>query len=45
KPVYAEEFKKLIPNARVELIDKAAHMTPLEQPAALAKMVREFLKH
>lgn len=45
KPVYADEFKRLIPNARVELIDKAAHMTPLEQPAALARAVREFLKH
>jgi pimeloyl-ACP methyl ester carboxylesterase len=45
KPIYADEFKKLIPNSRVELIDKAAHMAPLEQPAAVAKLVRDFLKH
>jgi pimeloyl-ACP methyl ester carboxylesterase len=45
KPIYAEEFKALIPHARLELVDKAAHMTPLEQPATVAKLLRDFLKH
>ena len=43
-PVYAQEFARLIPNSRVEMVDKAAHMAPLEQPEAIAKLVREFLK-
>jgi pimeloyl-ACP methyl ester carboxylesterase len=43
-PVYAEEFKTLIPHARVEMIDKAGHMAPLEQPATIAQMVRDFVK-
>jgi pimeloyl-ACP methyl ester carboxylesterase len=45
KPVYADEFKSLIPNSRVELVDGAAHMTPLEQPAKVAKLLVDFLKH
>jgi pimeloyl-ACP methyl ester carboxylesterase len=45
KPIYAEEFKALIPNAKIEMVDKAAHMTPLEQPAVVAKLLRDFLKH
>jgi pimeloyl-ACP methyl ester carboxylesterase len=45
KPVYAEEFKKLIPGARVETVANAAHMAPLEQPQAVSKLIREFLKH
>src|SRR5207248_1751263 len=40
KPLYAEEFQKLIPGSRVELVANAAHMAPLEQPAAVAKLVR-----
>jgi pimeloyl-ACP methyl ester carboxylesterase len=43
-PVYAEEFKTLIPHARVEMIDKAGHMAPLEQPAMIAQLVRDFVK-
>src|SRR6266851_2000356 len=43
-PVYAEEFKTLIPHARVEMIDNAGHMAPLEQPATIAQMVRDFVK-
>jgi pimeloyl-ACP methyl ester carboxylesterase len=44
KPVYAEEFHKLIRGSRVELVANAAHMAPLEQPAAVANLVRDFLK-
>jgi pimeloyl-ACP methyl ester carboxylesterase len=44
KPLYAEEFQHLIPGARVEMVANAAHMAPLEQPAAVAQLMREFLK-
>jgi pimeloyl-ACP methyl ester carboxylesterase len=44
KPVYAEEFKKLIAGARIEMVPNAAHMAPFEQPAAVAGLVRDFLK-
>jgi pimeloyl-ACP methyl ester carboxylesterase len=44
KPVYAEDFKKSIKNARVEMVANAAHMAPMEQPEAVAKLVRDFLK-
>jgi pimeloyl-ACP methyl ester carboxylesterase len=44
KPVYADEFKRLIPGARVEMVANAAHMAPLEQPAVVAKLVRDFVK-
>lgn len=44
KPVYAQDFRKLIPGARVELVANAAHMAPLEQPTAVASLVRGFLK-
>ncbi|MGH7932214.1 MAG: alpha/beta fold hydrolase [Candidatus Binataceae bacterium] len=43
-PVYAGEFQKLIANSKVELVDQAAHMAQMEQPATVAKLVREFLK-
>jgi pimeloyl-ACP methyl ester carboxylesterase len=45
KPVYAEEFKKLIPGARIETVANAAHMAPLEQPQAVSKLIHDFLKH
>jgi pimeloyl-ACP methyl ester carboxylesterase len=44
KPVYAEEFRKLIRGARIEFVNNAAHMAPLEQPAAVAKLVHDFVK-
>ncbi len=44
KPVYAEEFGKLIRGARIEFVSNAAHMAPFEQPAAVSKLVRDFLK-
>ena len=43
KPAYAEEFHKLIRGSRVEMVPNAAHMAPLEQPAAVANLVRDFL--
>jgi pimeloyl-ACP methyl ester carboxylesterase len=44
KPIYAEDFKKIIPGARVELVPDAGHMAPFEQPAKVAGLVRDFLK-
>jgi pimeloyl-ACP methyl ester carboxylesterase len=44
KPLYAEEFKRLIPSAHVEMVANAAHMAPMEQPAAVATLVRNFLR-
>jgi pimeloyl-ACP methyl ester carboxylesterase len=44
KPVYAEDFRKLIPGARVEMVANAAHMAPLEQPEAIAKLISGFAK-
>jgi pimeloyl-ACP methyl ester carboxylesterase len=43
-PLYASEFARLIPNSRIELVDKAAHMAPMEQPQATATLVRDFIK-
>jgi pimeloyl-ACP methyl ester carboxylesterase len=43
-PVYANEFARLIPNSKTALVDRAAHMAPLEQPEAVAGLVRGFLK-
>jgi pimeloyl-ACP methyl ester carboxylesterase len=44
KPIYAEEFRKLISGSRLEFVLNAGHMAPLEQPAAVANLVRNFLK-
>jgi pimeloyl-ACP methyl ester carboxylesterase len=43
-PVYAEEFASRIPNARVELVDKAAHVPQLEQMDQVSRLVTEFLR-
>jgi pimeloyl-ACP methyl ester carboxylesterase len=40
--VYAETFAAEIPDARLEVIDDAAHWLPFEKPAELAALVREF---
>jgi len=42
--VYADEFKKGIPNAKVDLVAGGAHMMPLEEPAKLAATVAKFVK-
>jgi pimeloyl-ACP methyl ester carboxylesterase len=44
KPLYADEFKRLIPSAHIEMVANAGHMAPMEQPAAVATLVRNFLK-
>ena len=42
-PAYAKRWQKLIPAARVELIDGASHMLPYEQPDAFVAAVAKFL--
>lgn len=42
-PVYADEFVRRIPGARVQIVDGAGHAPHLEQPETVARMVREFL--
>lgn len=43
-PVYAEEFARQITGATVESVKGAGHAPQLEQPAAVADRVREFLR-
>jgi len=42
-PVYAEKWKRLLPNARAVQIDNAGHMLPYERPDAFAAEVSTFL--
>jgi pimeloyl-ACP methyl ester carboxylesterase len=43
-PAYAEDFRALLPDARVELIEAAGHLPMLEQPERLAEVVEGFLE-
>ena len=43
-PVYADEFTRRLPGARVHTVDQAGHAPHLEQPDAVARVVREFAK-
>jgi pimeloyl-ACP methyl ester carboxylesterase len=40
---HAETYAAEIPNARLEVIDGAAHWLPFEKPAELAALVRDFV--
>jgi pimeloyl-ACP methyl ester carboxylesterase len=42
-PVYADYWKKAIPQAELTLIEKAGHMPPYEQPEAFVTAVTKFL--
>ena len=42
-PVYADEFIQRIPGARLQTVADAGHAPQAEQPAAVARMVGEFL--
>lgn len=42
-PAQAELFAQAIPDARVELVDGAGHMLPVEQTARVAELVSAFL--
>ena len=41
-PVYADEFSRRIPSARVQTVDGAGHAPHLEQPERVARMIHEF---
>lgn len=43
-PDYAQEFATRIAGAQVALIDRAGHLSHLEQPDAVAKAVQAFLR-
>ena len=43
-PVYAEEFRRQIAGARVETVKEAGHAPHLEQPAAMATLIRDFVR-
>jgi pimeloyl-ACP methyl ester carboxylesterase len=43
-PVYAEEYKRLLPSAQVVYIDQCGHDPTIEQPEEFARMVVEFLR-
>jgi pimeloyl-ACP methyl ester carboxylesterase len=41
--VYADEFTRRLAGARLQTVDGAGHAPHVEQPAVVARMVREFL--
>jgi pimeloyl-ACP methyl ester carboxylesterase len=41
--IYAQEFADRIPNARVEIVEQAAHLPQLEQLDVVSQLVGEFL--
>ncbi|MBI3758115.1 MAG: alpha/beta hydrolase [Deltaproteobacteria bacterium] len=43
-PVYAEEYKKLLPVSQVAYIDQCGHDPTIEQPDEFARTVVEFLR-
>jgi pimeloyl-ACP methyl ester carboxylesterase len=42
-PVYADEFTRRLPGARVQTIGDAAHAPHLEQPEPVARIIRELV--
>jgi pimeloyl-ACP methyl ester carboxylesterase len=43
-PVLGEEIAAAIPHARFALLDPAGHLAPLEQPARVSELMREWLE-
>jgi pimeloyl-ACP methyl ester carboxylesterase len=43
-PVYADEFARRLPGARVETVSDAGHAPHLEQPDTVARLVRDFAR-
>ena len=39
-----EEFARLIPGAKLRVIEDSGHFTPLEQPEALTAILREMMR-
>jgi pimeloyl-ACP methyl ester carboxylesterase len=42
-PIYADEFTRRLPGARLQTIDQAGHAPHLDQPDTVARIVREFV--
>lgn len=42
-PEYAQTFADELPDARLEVVEGAAHLLPMERPEELARLVRAFL--
>lgn len=40
----AEEMAELIPNARLEVVEKSGHLSPLEQPDAVSALMAAWLR-
>jgi pimeloyl-ACP methyl ester carboxylesterase len=40
----AQELAQGIPNSRLEIIENCGHMTPLEQPDAVSRILRDWLR-
>jgi pimeloyl-ACP methyl ester carboxylesterase len=38
-----EQYRKLIPDARLSVLEKCGHLPPVEQPDAFARLVTDFL--
>lgn len=45
RPETMYEFQKLVPHAKVEIIEGAAHSTAIDQPGAYTIVIRKFLKN
>jgi pimeloyl-ACP methyl ester carboxylesterase len=43
-PVYAEEYKRLLPSAEVAYLDQCGHDPTIEQPEEFARVAVEFLR-
>ena len=43
-PELAEELAALLPKARLEWIEEAGHMTPVEQPQQVARLLQQLLQ-
>src|SRR5512145_1573555 len=41
--VCGEQYRKLLPDARLAVLDKCGHLPPIEQPDAFARLVLDFL--
>ena len=44
RPEEAEYYRSLIPNARLEIFERSAHLAMLEEPEAFNSVVRRFLR-
>jgi pimeloyl-ACP methyl ester carboxylesterase len=41
--VCGEQYRRLLPNAGLRVLERCGHLPPIEQPDAYARLVRDFL--